>query len=309
MYTQFLGNYLLNKGYITSEQLVEALQYQKSVQLKLGVLAIHAGYMTSSQVEQVHIMQTHQNERFGELAVKAGFLTEEQVQQLLNSQKPDYLLLSQALVDKGYMTTAEFEKAMNEYQSEYEISEDDLAEGQDEKLHQMIQTFYNLDGQNAELSTQYITLLFNNIIRFIGKDFTPHEAVRLSVYPTDQCVTQKITGEFATETAVSMDENSMIAFASRYAGEEFTDNDEFVQASIEDFINLNNGLYVVNLSNESSIELSLEPPIFKPGMNLDENTEYFQLPITFPFGTVNFIIAKTINKTSDEKPAQSSEEE
>lgn len=296
MYTQFLGNYLLNKGYITSEQLTEALQYQKSVQLKLGVLAIHAGYMTSSQVEQVHIMQTHQNERFGELAVKAGFLTEEQVTQLLNSQKPDYLLLSQALVDKGYMTTSEFEKAMNEYQSEYEITESDLTDGQNEKLEQMIQNFYNLEGgQNAKLSAQYITLLFNNIIRFIGKDFTPHEAVRLSIYPTDQCVTQKITGAFSTETAVDMDEASMIAFASRYAGEEFTDNDEFVQASIEDFINLNNGLYVVNLSNESSIELSLEPPTFQTGVKLEENTEYFQLPITFPFGTVNFIIAKTVH--------------
>lgn len=295
MYTQFLGNYLLNKGYITSEQLVEALQYQKSVQLKLGVLAIHAGYMTSSQVEQVHIMQTHQNERFGELAVKAGFLTEEQVTQLLNSQKPDYLLLSQALVDKGYMTTSEFEKAMSEYQSEYEITESDLNNEHNKKIEQMIQNFYNLDeDQNSKLSTQYITLLFNNIIRFIGKDFTPHEAVRLSVYPTNQCVTQKITGEFATETALDMDETSMIAFASRYAGEEFTANDEFVQASIEDFINLNNGLYVVNLSNESSIELSLEPPTFKQGMQLKENTEYFQLPITFPFGTINFIIAKTI---------------
>lgn len=291
MYTQFLGNYLLNKGYINSEQLVEALQYQKTVHLKLGVLAIHAGYMTASQVEQIHIMQTHKNGRFGELAIEAGFLTEEQVSILLNSQKPDYLLLSQALVDKGYMTTAQFEKAMKEYQSEYEITDGDFADEQHDRIMQLIQNFYKLEGSDSELFVQYITLLFNNIIRFIGKDFTPHEAIKLSVYPTDQCVSQKIIGEFSTETAVDMDKESFIAFASRYAGEEFTDHDEFVQASVEDFINLNNGLYVVNLSNEASIELSLEPPISKSEMKLEDNMDYFQLPVTFPFGTVNFIIA------------------
>lgn len=292
MYTQFLGNYLLNEHYITSEQLIEALQYQKKVQLKLGVLAIHAGYLTAEQVEQIHIMQTHKDGRFGDLAVESGFLTKEQVDELLKSQKPDYLLLSQALVDKGYMTTAQFEKAMKEYQSKYKISSNDMDNIQNEKVRQLVHDFYQLEGENSELFAHYITLLFNNIIRFIGKDFTPHEAVKLSVYPTNQCVSQKITGEFATETAVDMDENSFIAFASRYAGEDFTDNDEFVQASVEDFINLNNGLYVVNLSNESSIELSLEPPISKSDMHLDDNTEYYQLPITFPFGTVNFIITK-----------------
>lgn len=293
MYTQFLGNYLLNKGYVTTEQLVDALQYQKSVHLKLGVLAIHAGYMTASQVEQIHIMQTHQDRKFGELAIEHNFLTPEQVDNLLNSQKPDYLLLSQALVDKGYMTTAEFENAMLEYQAEYQLTEHDFADEQNDKVMQLIQTFYQLDGiKDSELFTQYISLLFNNIIRFIGKDFTPHEAVKLSIYPTEQCVSQTITGDFATETAVDMNEPSFIAFASRYAGEDFTDNDEYVQASVEDFINLNNGLYVVNLSNESSIELSLEPPTSRHSVELDEDTEYFQLPITFPFGTVNFIIGK-----------------
>ena len=293
MYTQFLGNYLLNKGYVTSEQLVEALQYQKTVHLKLGVLAIHAGYMTASQVEQVHIMQTHKNGKFGELAIEAGFLTEEQVDFLLNSQKPDYLLLSQALVDKGYMTTAQFERAMLEYQSEYEITENDFADEKDDKVMQLIQNFYKLDSdEDSEMFTQYITLLFNNIIRFIGKDFTPHEPVKLAIYPTDKCVSQEINGEFSTTTAVDMDEDSFIAFASRYAGEDFTENDEYVQASVEDFINLNNGLYVVNLSNEASVELSLEPPLLQCDMELKENTEYYQLPVTFPFGTVNFIVTK-----------------
>lgn len=293
MYTQFLGNYLLNKGYVTSEQLIDALQYQKTVNLKLGVLAIHAGYMTANEVEQIHIMQTHQTKKFGELAIENGFMTQEQLTDLLSSQKPDYLLLSQALVDKGYMTTSQFEKARLEYQTEYKLTELDFVDEQNDKLVKMIQSFYNIkDIKDSSLYAQYITILFNNIIRFIGKDFTPHQAAKITVYPTKNCICQKITGEFSPQTALDMDEKSFIAFASRYAGEQFTDNDEYVQASIEDFINLNNGLYIVNLSYEASLELSLEPPVSRHSDKLDDAKEFIRLPITFPFGTINFIIEK-----------------
>lgn len=291
MYAQFLGNYLLNKEYVTSEQLIEALQYQKSVHLKMGVLAIHAGYMNSKQVEEVHIAQTRKDGRFGELAVEAGFLTEEQVTELLNSQKPDYLLLSQALVDKGFITTADFEKAMKEYQEEYSISDSDFADAQSDKVAELIENFYQLNGANSKLQAQYITLLFNNIIRFIGKDFTPQKAMDLADYKATRCVIQKIAGDFNAETAIDMDINTAIAFASRYAGEDFTEDNEFVQASVEDFMNLNNGLYVVNLSNESSIESSLEPPVTTTSVPTASGS-YFLIPITFPFGTVHFILSK-----------------
>ena len=55
MYSQYFGNYLLNKGLISPEQLTDALEYQRSVRLKLGVIAVNAGYMTPSQVEEIHI--------------------------------------------------------------------------------------------------------------------------------------------------------------------------------------------------------------------------------------------------------------
>ena len=60
MYTQFFGNYLLEKDIITTEQLLDALQEQSKVHLKLGTLAIHEGYMTAGEVDNIIIMQTHQ---------------------------------------------------------------------------------------------------------------------------------------------------------------------------------------------------------------------------------------------------------
>lgn len=69
MFSLYFGQYLLNENYLTQSQLKSALEYQKSVRLKLGVLAINAGYMNAEQVSQVHQMQTKVDKRFGELAV------------------------------------------------------------------------------------------------------------------------------------------------------------------------------------------------------------------------------------------------
>ena len=51
MYSQYFGNYLLKKGTIKPGQLADALEYQRSVHLKLGVIAVNAGYMTPAQVQ------------------------------------------------------------------------------------------------------------------------------------------------------------------------------------------------------------------------------------------------------------------
>ena len=40
----------------------------------------------------------------------------------------------------------------------------------------------------------------------------------------------------------------------RYVKDHFIDYDEYVQASLEDFLNLQNGLFIVNVSNDSSTE-------------------------------------------------------
>ena len=50
MYTQFFGNFLLSKGYITNEQLFDALKEKAQKHAKLGTLAIHSGLMTAAEV-------------------------------------------------------------------------------------------------------------------------------------------------------------------------------------------------------------------------------------------------------------------
>lgn len=290
MYTQFFGNFLLSRNAVTSEQLIAALKQKASQHLKLGTLAIHSGYMSASEVDQVVILQTHQDRRFGEIAIEEGFLTEEQLKELLHSQSLDYLILGQIFVDEGIISNAQLEALINEYESENEIYELDYHEEQKEVVDRLLEKFlYIAERPVTEYDYSYTTLLFNNLIRFIGEDFSPVCPMPCSEYPRNVCISQKVSGRFGLNIYIDMPETTCLGFASRYIGEEITVFDEYVQASIEDFVNLHNGLFNVNISNSKGIELTLAPPIRITEELLSLSDNSYLMPVIYPFGTINFI--------------------
>lgn len=292
MHTQFFGNFLLNKGVITPEQLIEALKIQSTAHQKLGTLAIHAGYMSAIEVEDVFITQTHYDKRFGELAVELGYLTQEQVDELLTIQLPNYMLLGQILVEKGILTHVEFEDLITEYKSIYEIYDLELIEEQQHMVDKLLSDFYlPEDLPHSEYILSYLTLLFNDLVRFIGEDFTTLNIITLPEIPTNICISQEVEGSFSFLSGLDMEQETAIAFAGRYIDEEFDEFNEYVKASMEDFLNLHNGLYSVNMSNDYSMELHLQPPAAHENTLLSTDYPFYLLPIIFSFGTINFLFS------------------
>ncbi len=291
MFTQFFGNYLLHQQLVSPEHLSEVLQSMKTTRLKLGVLAINAGYMTADQVEKAHAEQQRVDKRIGEVMVDMGFLTKDQVEELFKTQPSGHLLLGQALVDNGYMTNTQFEQALNSYKQENSISEADFNTNSDDVAAKLVKNFYNFNiGENSSYMTGYVSLLFKNLIRFIGDDFTPMDAKPVSG-EISNCVVQRIAGGLSAITIIDADTNAMIEFASRFAKEELTADDEYTQACVSEFINLHNGLFAVNVSNETGVELKLEPQCYFDNMDISELKNACIIPVCFSFGTVNFIIS------------------
>lgn len=291
MYSQFFGNYLLSKQAVTTEQLILAIEEQHIRHLKVGTLAIHAGLMTTEQVDSVLLRQAHENKRFGEIAVEEGFLTKEQVQSLLQQQIPIYLLIGQRLVENGALTDAQLEELILSYQKENELSKLVDASAQQENLHALIRNLFLITiADIPEYLLKYLALLFNNLIRMIGEDFLPMNPFLCKEYVTDHCSAQLINGEYPLTSYLDFEEDVAIAFASRYAGKEFTEYDEYVQAAMEDFLNIHNGLFCVNASNEQSVELSMDPPTIFDNALISYSSNILHLPIVYPFGTLNILI-------------------
>ncbi|MBN1522157.1 MAG: hypothetical protein JW928_06460, partial [Candidatus Aureabacteria bacterium] len=120
MSVKFFGQFLIEKGAITRKQLLEAVEYQKNVNIKLGTLAIDRGLMNHEQVQEVIELQKRHNKFFGELATEKGYLTHENLDDLLNQQKSDRVYLGEALVEKGFLTLEELESNLNEYKKSQE---------------------------------------------------------------------------------------------------------------------------------------------------------------------------------------------
>lgn len=290
MFAQFFGNYLLNKKAVTPEQLNEAMSKLKSTRLKLGTLAIHEGLMTAAEVDEIVYLQSREDKRFGELAIARNYLTDEQVEDLLHVQRPDYLLLGQNLVDMGVLTNQKFQDLLLDYQNEAEIYDMDIESQAD--FEQLIKKFMLVSEQpvSDEMIT-YLKLFLNDLVRFIGEDFTPMAPVPASEYPVNFAIRQKIRGDFNADTYIDMPRETAVAFASRFASMEFNEFNEYVQAAIEDFLNLHNGLFGVNISNLRSLEVSLDPPAAFEEDLIELNANSFVIPFNFTFGCIHLIVA------------------
>lgn len=298
MYTQFFGNYLLEQGYVNQAQLFSAMQKQTEARMKLGTLAIHSGYMTAEEVDAVIVEQTHQDKKFGEIAIESGYLTSEQVLELLKAQSPDFLLLGQILVDDHIISNSDLEKIMVDYRSANELIDLDMTMDNKEAIERIFEKFFiSSELTISHFSQMYCELLFNNFVRFIGDDFTPLSITECDAFPIEKCVSQQVNGEYSVVSYISMEESTAVEFASRYVGDQFDEYDEYVQASLEDFLNLHNGLFIVNVSNETSIELSITAPQTEVDLIKEFDTITFDFPVLYSFGTVHFLLQ--ILKTLD----------
>lgn len=61
---------------------------------------------------------------------------------------------------------------------------------------------------------------------------------------------------------------------------------------MEDFLNLHNGLFNVNISNSYSDELGLEPPMSGDKGQIENQAPMYVFPALFSFGIVNIVLSE-----------------
>lgn len=288
MFSQYFGHYLLNRGLITRDQLADALEFQKSVHVKFGVIAVDEGFMTTAQVEEVHEKQKQMDKRFGEIAVELGYLTEEQVDALISHQKQSHLYLAQALVDREYMTIDEFGSALNDYKTENSLSDDQFEEIRNGSVEALIENILSKSPEFHEKYSSYLSLFAKNIIRFIDDQVYLEIASVDDIVDSNWYIYQEITGEAPLKTGMSMNEEALLYMASVYAEEQLFEVDTLAKDSVSEFLNLHNGIYLVNMSNWGT-ELKMNP------QQVLENTPISETPlvvnVNMSKGTFQLILA------------------
>lgn len=250
MNPRFFGQYLLERGRITSEQLVAALEQQKSVQTPIGMLALERSLLTVEQIKQILVEQKKTGLRFGEQAVALGMLTQPQVDELLQDQEVSHRVrLGEVLVARGYLTLEVMEKELKEYKKEEEKISSEVADAFGKLLHKnLVKTF-------TDLMILMLTQFAKQDIKIerceMGKD-----KVRLFRW----VISQKIAGsnvEF--KYLLSVPAKLLLQMASTMLDDNIKTADELALDATKEFVNIANGNACARLS-ENGMSLNMLPP-------------------------------------------------
>lgn len=290
MYTQLFGHYLLNSGVIDADELHAALTAMSRIKAKLGAAAIDAGYMTAEQVEEVHEAQHTVDKRFGDIAVEKGFLTEEQVRSLLSRQKNANLVLGQALIDFGFITNKQFEDALFDYKKKFSLID---GESEEERLeNEMIQVL-GIDGmEDREFYAEYILLFIRNLIRFLGDDFSLAGVAKNSTISMNYACCQDIKSDAEWHIVLGGTERGFVGIAARYAGENLSEPDDYTKACVGELLNLQNGLFAVNESNNRGVEYELSPQTPEDNLMMTVPENGISVSLSFSFGDIRIAVVK-----------------
>lgn len=290
VFSHYFGSYLFNKNIITAEQLKEILALQNTVHVKIGVLAVNYGYMDTDQVKEVLELQKNKDNKFGEIAVELGYLTEKQVQSLLQIQQEGLLQLSHAIVESKILTLAQFEKMLARFKEDCQLTDRELEILKQGDINEIVRALIDFNTPSLnEILYKYTVLMVKNIIRLLDeKPYIKKEKLPTK-YIAECLVFQEIKGKYRIFTGIAGSKDVFIRLASNYAHERLTDLDELAKDAIAEFFNVNNGVFLVNLSKQN-IELNMNPQQFHERKNIKRSGTYI-IPIYLKEGEIRLIIS------------------
>lgn len=262
MFLMYFGNYLLNKNYISKEKFKEIIDTVENSRPRIGVIALHLGYLKPEDIERITLEQQRQNKKFGEIAIELGLLTKKQLEEILSQQPREFLTLAQVLIDKGVFSYEELDRVMSEFKNENQLSDEVLESLRSEDLNKIIESFIGKDIKLANEIKEYLVVFLSSCVRFLTRNIMISRADKDIGSENFRVVYQKIKGDVHLDTyLVIPDEWVAREFVKRYSKVPEEVIDEVLDDSIAEYLNLVNGLVLVNYS-ENSINCELEPPIF-----------------------------------------------
>lgn len=291
MFNQYFGNFLLEKKIITSKQLKEVLELQKSIRVKIGVLAIENGFMNAEEVLEIHRLQSIKDKKFGELAIEEGYLTEEKLGELLNKQKKSMVLLGQALIDQEYITFQKYEEVLMQYKEESGFTSEELNAIRNNDIEKIVNILIKIEEDSlSAIFNKYIQLFIRNIVRFVDVDIALGKAEKIDSNNFNNLIYQKMDGNFKIFSGFLGSDEVMTKFASLYAEELCEEVDELTKDSLGEFLNCINGLFLSGLSNVG-VDLELSPPEFKCWGKLVHYNEMYKIPCNLSFGKIYLVVS------------------
>ena len=144
-----------------------------------------------------------------------------------------------------------------------------------------------------QIEDLYYPALILNLNRFTGDSVSYHRAETLAAIPDSCYISQAITGDCEALTALYGSPENVAAFALAYSKMEPEEIEGAEGELAADFLNMHNGLFIVNLSDYGDTECSLGVPQFTPGGEaLRPYDRIRSMQVDFSFGPLFFLLSE-----------------
>lgn len=173
MFGGFFGEYLVQTGAVTAEQLSEAISRQRESNDLLGYLAIEHGMLSEGQLQSLLAEQVDRQEKLGVLAVENGLISAGQLDELLSLQARNHLYLGDALVRAGFLDREELLHYLDSFKHEIDHITDEISVEID-KLPDRELVYRGLDAVRSYFFRS------GNVVKIIGVE---HEIPEFSTAP------------------------------------------------------------------------------------------------------------------------------
>ena len=275
MFGVYFGKYLVEQGVLKEQQYLDIIEQNKSKRVKLGLIAVNLGFLTEAQASEVNELQKAKDARFGDIAVEKGYLTDDQVGELLKKQGDSYLLFIQALTEAQIMSQDEIKDMLEKFKADNGLKAADM-EALLSSDTDLILDIFTRDIAADETEKDYLRLTVRNIVRFVDNRVRVEKAYKTEKKDAEDVAVQRLEGDVELICALSGKGNKVIG--ESFGQEEFEALDEDCLDACCEFLNVTNGLFARNLSEEVKTEM-LPPEMYPGAAQLDSAKGFTVLPI------------------------------
>lgn len=154
--------------------------------------------------------------------------------------------------------------------------------------------YKEISSKTSDFVNAYIRKLIVNLLAYVNEDISVGDIELVPEYMANRELSQEITGVPSAYSAIDSDEEALIHFADDYSKMGINEFDTLAKESLLDFLNLHNGLFVVELSKSNICELMLSAPKQNGAflMTSPITGHITVIPVTFPYGTIKFLLCE-----------------
>ena len=277
----YFAQYLLDSGVLKEADVQGVLHRAAAVEPGVALLALENGLVSASQLEALDGKLSDVD--FIESALEEHLLTASQISNLRQAAVQKESRLAQLLLDEGVMSLSRLESALQECEAlEPNPVEEIVERGLKSRGAEFLDT---------EIYTEYVDLFFVSLQRFMDTDVVIVSKAGESVDSSRKhLVSQRMTGDLGFAGGVYADEKTLINIARRYSHEDITRLNDMAIDCLSEFINVLNGLYIVNLSKRQ-MDVDLETPQYREGLIDHDEEALLQFEVLTDFGAFTLAVS------------------